>query len=1053
MKVFKRIISAVIVSMFAVMCTLNEVSFADEYYDMKYFRFTASCVSGDNLPSNVKTAEKQWSTEDTQKPGDYFLIDMYQDNDIGKIVLKQKENEYPGKYSVYISNKMEDFGNPIVADVSGRAGSETVINLPYIITGRFIKIVLQKGTEQNNNPWSIQSLKVYHANDESAQIKYPDVKVISGNSKQIIHRDLLETLGINLTEFDGTRASFADIFVKYINRTPMQNADGNIYTDVNALTRNAQQIELLSTSIEKNTTFYPDKDIILDDALKWILNALGYEKRTELYGGYPYGYRLWASHLKLLDGVSAGYTDVLSIEDAVELLYNGLMTPIVNSADIEDNTAYYNAAYEWHGIKEIQGNLISNGYTSRSGEPLVTGTCVMIENDIYYDPDGIADDYIGMQVTAYVRSEDSSIVYIAPSPNKNNVIVIPAENIDSADVYEIRYCNNIETDSKIRTAKFDNHPDMIYNGKGCTPFEPDKMNVSNGTVKLIDSDNNGKYDLVLIEEYVDYYLGYIDVNNLLFSDIYSNPNISLKADSVINYKIYYQGKEISFEEIPNDCILSVAADVTKKTDGVLTIDTDKSSIYRIYVSDEAVSGRCDSKTDNDIVVIDGIEFEIGEQYKQARKKGYAIDMILSKKYKFYLDHNNRIAAVEEISDSGQGYGLLVKTVFEGVEADDFKLSLQMLTTAGKFMTYPVKEKVQIDGENKRLNMTSTKEIFYGDVTSQKVDPLTGEHITITNNQLIPQVIGYTINDSGEISKIDTKAYNKDKESRYNNIYHIPVERYTCNVYRGMIYPTENKSTAPNMSTVGAKVFVGPANINEADILNDYKVHNSNYFVQDGKYDMEVFKKSEYNALEIAFVQPGASSMSMDSTNYIIVDKVGVGLTNDDEIKTYIKGVQAGGEFNAYVYNEAVLSKSGLYENGKCTLKHGDLIVIEANARGEIVTISRVFDVDDKDIALSNNGKYYNEQRKTVGQVYKNKGASVMVTSTKRVTEEDAEDSLELFEMPSGAIVYDEESDEIRAATINDIKAYSKIHDENKTSLVFICTTWGQNVSFVIYNFE
>ena len=62
-------------------------------------------------------------------------------------------------------------------------------------------------------------------------------------------------------------------------------------------------------------------------------------------------------------------------------------------------------------------------------------------------------------------------------------------------------------------------------------------------------------------------------------------------------------------------------------------------------------------------------------------------------------------------------------------------------------------------------------------------------------------------------------------------------------------------------------------------------------------------------------------------------------------------------------------------------------------------------------------------------------------------------SLELFEMPSGAIVYDEESDEIRAATTNDIKAYSKIHDENKTSLVFICTTWGQNVSFVIYNFE
>ena len=86
---------------------------AAEYYDMKYFRFLASQSDDDNLPGNVREKDKKWTTKEPQKQGDYFLIDMYQELEVGKVVLEHEQSEYPGKYSVYVSTKMEYLGEPI----------------------------------------------------------------------------------------------------------------------------------------------------------------------------------------------------------------------------------------------------------------------------------------------------------------------------------------------------------------------------------------------------------------------------------------------------------------------------------------------------------------------------------------------------------------------------------------------------------------------------------------------------------------------------------------------------------------------------------------------------------------------------------------------------------------------------------------------------------------------------------------------------------------------------------------------------------------------------
>ena len=1047
----KCILLTVIICMLTSFIPFYTVS-AAEYYDMKYFRFLASQSDDDNLPGNVKEKDKKWTTKEPQKQGDYFLIDMYQELEVGKIVLEHEQSEYPGKYSVYVSTKMEYFGEPIISEKSGNESTQTTIDFPSIEKIRFIKIVLEAGTETNSNAWSINSLKVFHANNASSKVQYKKAEKMQMPSKSDIHAEFEKSIGIDVDSFDGTRASFAALLVALTKQTVNSSVKGTCFADVNQSTNKAIEIEAISHYVEEGK-FYPDAKIIIDDALEWIINALGYEAIANYAKEDKKRYRDIADQLELLENVNLSYGQELSKEAAVELLYNALMTPLA-SYDTDDNTTQYDlAAYKWHNIVEISGNVVSNGYTSRSGAALVPADHVMIGDNTCSDAEGLTDDYIGLDVIAYINIDnralgDFKVVYVAPKPNRNDVTIIPGKNIVSGDLSSIKYYEDLEN-SRSKKMRFDQHPDMIYNGKGCTPFKEDKLaGIKNGYVTAIDSDNNGRIDLVIVDEYVDYFVSYIDRSKMIISDMYSNPNICLSESDIEKISIYRGSDKISFSDIKSKSILSVAADVTTiDSNGIVRIDAEKSSIYKIQVSEQVLSGVLNRSSD-EIYSIDGMDFERSCYFDNAIYLKNATLPMIGKNYTFYLNYLGKIAATESISNANINYGLLVKVSTDDIEED---VEVKLINTAGKLQSFVCAEKIKVDGVRTKIDFNVAKSLFYDNVETEVFDQNTSEVVTVSKYQLIPQVIGYTLNEEGNITGIDTKKYNEKNEEKYSTLTYQAPEQYTCNVYRGMIYPTGMKSTSPNMNYDGAVLFVGPANIDDADIATDYQVYGKSYFQQDGKYSLEVFKRSEFNNLEIGFLRDGEASTST-ADNYIVVDRTMITLNEDDEAVTRVEGVQNGTKFSADLYSDDVLKAAGLFENGKCTLKCGDLITVDTNQRGQIVTISRLFDVNNKDIALSNNGKYYSERRTTIGKVYKSSGDQIMVTSSKAVTDDAAEDSLELFNLPSTAIVYDEENREIRKATKDDIRAYKSVHSESMTSLVFILTTWGQNVSFIIYNF-
>ena len=340
-----------------------------------------------------------------------------------------------------------------------------------------------------------------------------------------------------------------------------------------------------------------------------------------------------------------------------------------------------------------------------------------------------------------------------------------------------------------------------------------------------------------------------------------------------------------------------------------------------------------------------------------------------------------------------------------------------------------------------------KELFWEDVSLERIDEATGATISYVQNQLLPQVIGFRLNDSGEISYIDTKAHNADKENSKTSICHRDVAKYRCNSWRGMVYPTELNDN-PNLNYTGKAnpiIFVGPIDVSSANIENDYAVHNGSYLSHDKNYEIELFKKSDFNDLEIAYIHEKAGDENA-RYKYVLVDRVVTSTNSNGDVKKKLYGVKYGERYEAFFTNDTVLEKAGFIPDT------GDLIVAETTMNGEIASISRLVDAKNPSLTLHKNDKYYSGERVTIGQVYNSNENNLMVTSTKSVSDPMVEKELELFMFPETAVVYDEEANEVRIAQISDVLAYKKTGSENRTSVIYACTTWGLHQSFVIYNF-
>ena len=158
------------------------------------------------------------------------------------------------------------------------------------------------------------------------------VSVISG-----INNDKYENKGWIFK--DVPEEHWANKYIYYCFKYGYANGitqDGDIYFI--ELDKEDNPIEIVKSKYAKQSPvnmFEPDSYITCQDALKILVNALGYEELAKQRGDYPSGYVTVAMDIDIINS-HFDNTDYISREGAAEIIYNALFTPLMTRHEIVD---------------------------------------------------------------------------------------------------------------------------------------------------------------------------------------------------------------------------------------------------------------------------------------------------------------------------------------------------------------------------------------------------------------------------------------------------------------------------------------------------------------------------------------------------------------------------------------------------------------------------------------------------------------------------------------------------------------------------------------------
>lgn len=258
---------------------------------------------------------------------------------------------------------------------------------------------------------------------------------------------LVEGLGI-MSAKDGesfgsmeymTRGDFALAVAKMLNYDVTEGKMGNsAFSDVDISTEQGCAVNLLAdTGIipTDSNKFEPTANIQYADAARMLLNSLGYEYEINMNGGYPGGVMKVAAQLKLSQGASSlGTNTVLTKRDAAIVIYNTLMSPVVNMTMDNGQSQYGQSDVTllediWD-VYEMTGVISGVGSMSLDGVAL-SDTQVSISGEVMETTLTTAADYFGYEVKAYYMDNDGdrTLVAIVPRSTSNTVTTIDIDDL------------------------------------------------------------------------------------------------------------------------------------------------------------------------------------------------------------------------------------------------------------------------------------------------------------------------------------------------------------------------------------------------------------------------------------------------------------------------------------------------------------------------------------------------------------------------------------------------------------------------------------------------
>lgn len=663
-------------------------------------------------------------------------------------------------------------------------------------------------------------------------------------------------------------------------------------------------------------TFRPDSDISYQEMVTIMIRALGYEPMAKAKGGYPTGYLVTASNIGLTDDVTGVASEGITRGNVAKLVYNALTIEMMEQKGFGQDISYEigddTLLEDYLDVTKVSGQVEAVGLSALEGTSSLEENQIMIGGKVYKTGDADVRQILGFNVDAYIKNSKSAsektLLVAIPVEGENEVVSITAENIEeivkSPSAY-IRYWLDKETDKKTKKANISSSAKVLYNGKVGTMDDVDF--ITDGAITLLDSNANGDYDVVFVNETSNYVVEEIVENTNKIVDKYGNPTLVLDPeDTSIQFSINKGSERIELKDLKEWDVLTV----TKSKDGDF--------IY-IEVSNEKVSGTVTEK-DDEKVYIGGVGYKIASNYQSA--------INLNDKGTFYLDVHSKIAAVDTESTVSENYAYLNE--IEMTNNLNKTFDIEVFTKDGEVKNYTSHTKIKVNG-SANLSALEAKDAIGGR----------------------GQLITFELNSDGKVNKITTATDTSGA---------IDEDNFSKNLtLNGAVFKkSSSKLTADGKSvTVGKDtiVFDIPAGSTHT---NDYKIGNKDYFVNDDEYDIVAFDMKEDLTASVIMVT-SSNGEADEASSLLVVDKITKVEDEDGNTVEKLYAFQDGKAVTLTTEEEDILVKNS--QGSEVSLKQGDVIQVRLNASGKIEKISLVFDIatkgtENKNVVSEDTVTYY-----------------------------------------------------------------------------------------------
>ena len=647
--------------------------------------------------------------------------------------------------------------------------------------------------------------------------------------------------------------------------------------------------------IDSAQSINASEQITREQAVKMLVVALGYGEAAKYDGGYPTGYMHYAAKLGLLKGVSATGDDKLKMYDVVTLLYNAIECEAAVITDISEKSTKYKT-YDGvsiialnRGIYKTEGVMTADYYSTLYGESSLAKGTIKIGDIIYNDAD-YSKNMLGYPVVAYFRQERGaalpSIIYMQKDTNSYRELTIDAEDISyvSDDLSEIRYYDKAHGDTErvVRTAL----PKVIFNGQAYPECTASELKIQNGSLTLLDSDNNGGYDIIIAESYKVVFVDNCNTSSKTITNLFGGESIDTDVKKN-NGELIIKNK---------DSVLKLS-DIRKYD--VLYVKMPKSkerAVIEIFVSADRRSGAATALNITEKKIgINNTEYTLSDSFvKEYEKNGQYAKVSLGTTYTIFLTPDGKVAAVKKDDSGIMKYGYAINVALD----NDFdkKMKIKLFDANGEWKIYELEDKVKHNGTNGK-----TSEKIYGEITNSDV--------------FEPQLIEYALNKNGKINILETRV-NDDGDTNSGRLR----AKTAYGEYRYNDNSVDSKYYFDN-----ANYWILPSDEYKYD-ENSYRITTDRYYLnKDEKYSFVLYKLDEYDFTQNVTVMLDNAD-EMPTGSLFLVSEVEERLDSDGNIvQTIVGGYQT--------YDKIMLSAEdqGVFDG----VNKGDIITINTNAAGNV----------------------------------------------------------------------------------------------------------------------